>query len=454
MVKTGKKMLILAVLTCLISLGLSIFRIQPLHGHGTDLAVAHINVEPLMTRITLAIPSNLLDFADTNHDYQLSTAEITDNQQQLQNFFTSHLHLNDSHGHSATVKVEATNQQLLPRNFSGQNTHSTIGLTYTWLHPVDKIKIDYELLDNSPNARCLTTIFRNGQKVNYLFTPYQPTLEIDLLNTPAYLGTGSLVALFGAFVWGAAHALSPGHGKTLVGAYLVGTKAKAKHALFLALTTTVTHTIGVLMLGFLILVASQYFLPTVFLPWLSLLSGLMVVALGFHLLKKRLLLAQKTSFHSHDHSHHTHDHSHHSHDHSHHTHDHSHHTHDHSHHTHTHLPVDGDTDSISWGSLLTLGIAGGLVPCPSALVLLFSTLALGQIGWGILLVLVFCLGLAGTLTALGLLLINTKSLFERLPNQIKMTKVLSIMSAVIVFIVGWVLTYQAGMDILLPTVRL
>ncbi|ACB54172.1 hypothetical protein cce_4824 [Crocosphaera subtropica ATCC 51142] len=442
MVKTGKKMLILAVLTCLISLGWSIFRIQPLHGHGTDLAVAHINVEPLMTRITLAIPSNLLDFADTNHDFQLSTAEITDNQQQLQNFFTSHLRLNDSHGHSATLKVEATDQQLLPGNFPGQNTHSTLGLTYTWLHPVDKIKIDYELLDNSPNARCLTTIFRNGQKVNYLFTPYQPTLEIDLLNTPPYLGTGSLVALFGAFVWGAAHALSPGHGKTLVGAYLVGTKAKAKHALFLALTTTVTHTIGVLMLGFLILVASQYFLPTVFIPWLSLLSGLMVVALGFQLLKKRLLLYQTTSFHTHDHSHHTHNH------------DHVHHAHDHSHHTHSHLPVDGDTDSISWGSLLTLGIAGGLVPCPSALVLLFSTVALGQIGWGILLVLIFCLGLAGTLTALGLLLINTKSLFERLPHQIKMTKILSIVSAMIVFIVGWVLTYQAGMDLLLPSVRL
>ena len=441
MAKKQKKFFIIAIVALLISLGLSLLPIQPLYGHANDLAIARIKVDSQNTQITLAIPTNLLDFADQDHDSQLSSVEISNNRLQLQDFFADQLSLTDSHGHSGTVTVEATENRLLPASITSQGTHSTVGLTYRWSHPIDKLKINYNLFNNLPNGHCLTTIFRNGQRVNYLFTSNQRTLEIALESTtPKYLATGSLLALLGAFVWGAAHALSPGHGKTLVGAYLVGTRAKAKHALFLALTTTITHTIGVLILGLAVLVASQYFLPTMFLPWLSLISGLMVVTLGLHLLKKRL---------SHRKASHTHHHFHHHHDHSHHTHDHT-----YDPHTHSNLPPNSDENPITWGNLLTLGVAGGLVPCPSALVLLLGTISLGQVSWGILLVLVFCLGLAGTLSALGLLLINSKSIFERLPHQIKITKFFPIASSIIIFLVGLGLTYQAVTEILLPTVKL
>ena len=92
-------------------------------------------------------------------------------------------------------------------------------------------------------------------------------------------------ALLAAAAWGALHALSPGHGKTVVGAYLVGSRGTPRHALFLGLTVTITHTAGVLALGLLILFASRTILPELLYPWLSLTSGLLVVAIGLTILR-------------------------------------------------------------------------------------------------------------------------------------------------------------------------
>ncbi|HAJ62896.1 MAG TPA: ABC transporter permease, partial [Cyanobacteria bacterium UBA8543] len=96
---------------------------------------------------------------------------------------------------------------------------------------------------------------------------------------------------------------------------------------------------------------------------------------------------------------------------------------------------------------LVLGISGGLVPCPSALVLLLSTIALGRVGFGLLLVLVFSLGLAATLTGLGLLLVGARRLFERVPTQIRLVRILPAVSALFVTLLGLGITTQALMQI-------
>ncbi|MDQ3045132.1 MAG: high-affinity nickel-transporter, partial [Chloroflexota bacterium] len=97
---------------------------------------------------------------------------------------------------------------------------------------------------------------------------------------------GVLLSLLLAAVWGAAPALSPGHGKTVVAAYLVGSRGTPRHALFLGATVTVTHTAGVLALGLITLFASRYILPEQLYPWLSLLSGVLVAGMGIVLLRQ------------------------------------------------------------------------------------------------------------------------------------------------------------------------
>src|SRR5690349_1204795 len=96
-----------------------------------------------------------------------------------------------------------------------------------------------------------------------------------------------LLALGVSFLWGAMHALTPGHGKTIVGAYLVGSRGTMKHAIYLGLTTTITHTLGVFALGLVTLFAAQFIVPEKLFPWLSLLSGLFVVGIGVNLIVSR-----------------------------------------------------------------------------------------------------------------------------------------------------------------------
>jgi nickel/cobalt transporter (NicO) family protein len=428
--KSIRKWFGFSAIAFLISLVISTFWTLPINAHADDLSVAHLRIKPQVTRINLTLPTSLIAFADRDRNSQLSQQEIIAHREQLQNYFRDRLHLSDSQGRKGIVTVAPAGKLLLPPTLLGNKTHSTLALTYTWTQPINKLKIDYDLFDNLPNAHCLTTIYKNGSLDNYIFTPNNRTLEVELQKgVGTFIANNSLIAIAVAFAWGAAHALSPGHGKTLVSAYLIGSRANAKHALFLGLTTTITHTLGVFALGIIALLASTYFMPAVFFPWMSLLSGLMVITLGFNLLRKRFLAHKRKSSHHHHH------------------HSHSHHFHEHS-----YLPPDVNGDAITWRSLIALGIAGGLIPCPAALVLLLSTIAIGQIGFGLLLVLVFSLGLAGTLIVLGLLLINTKSIFNRLPIQIKNVKLLSVVSALSVVLIGSGLTYQAIVQIQAQTV--
>jgi len=206
-----------------------------------------------------------------------------------------------------------------------------------------------------------------------------------LLNRSESTTLGLVVTLLMAMLWGAAHALSPGHGKTIVGAYLVGSRSTPRHAAFLGLAVTITHTAGVIALGMVTLFASNYILPERLFPWISVVSGLTVCALGLWTFWTRMHGGPALGHH----------------------HEHEHdgvHVHSHGGHTHSHLPPGGlDNDHrVTWRSLLALGISGGILPCPSALVVLLGSIALGRVGFGLALVVAFSLGLASTLTLLGL----------------------------------------------------
>jgi ABC-type nickel/cobalt efflux system permease component RcnA len=325
------------------------------------------------------------------------------------------------------------------------------------------------------------------------------------------LGLGVvLIGMCVAFGLGAMHAFSPGHGKTMVAAYLVGTKGTFKHAVFLGGMVTFTHTISVFALAFVTKFLSAYILPERLYPILGTISGLTIVWIGAMLFVRRLRTLRRGSHsHSHEHVHshghdahdhhthvahehahvhahpvekvhahvhehqhvqhvhaladgHSHDHGHshshegHSHDHGHshshephshsHGHDHTHahhdHNHDHEHHHgpggHTHV-IEGD---VSLKSLIALGASGGLVPCPSGLVLLLSAIAIGRLELGVLLLIAFSAGLAVVLTVIGLLVVYAKSW---LPDSSKTAqnpafRIIPVLSAAAVFLIGVVMT--------------
>ncbi len=265
-----------------------------------------------------------------------------------------------------------------------------------------------------------------------------------LIAVPEITASVALIGLLIAFGLGAVHAMSPGHGKTVVGAYLVGSRGTPKHALFLGLTVTVTHTLGVFALGLVTLFASNYFLPEQMLPFLGFLSGLLVFFIGASMFKERLfnLLGwNRSTGHSHDHDHdHEHDH-HHDDDHDAqdgHTHEHNGVTHTHGGSTHTHAVPE----AITWRNLLALGISGGLLPCPSALVLMLSAIAIGRVGYGLILTIAFSFGLAATLTVVGLLFLYVRTLFagSSFANS-SVFKLLPVASAFVITIVGATICY-------------
>ena len=234
-----------------------------------------------------------------------------------------------------------------------------------------------------------------------------------------------LLLLLAAFGWGAVHALSPGHGKAMVAAYLVGTRGTARHAVALGLTVTVTHTIGVFALGAVALALSAYVLPEDLYPWLNLVSGLLVLGVGASVVRSRVRRARAPRHHHHDHDH-DHDHGH--------GHDHGH---DHGHH-HDHADLRPR-------ALLAMGASAGLIPCPSALVVLLGAVAQHQIGLGLVLIVAFSAGLAATLTGLGLLVVAAGRVSARVGSARtgRVLAVLPALSAVAIVAVGLALTAQA-----------
>jgi nickel/cobalt exporter len=231
------------------------------------------------------------------------------------------------------------------------------------------------------------------------------------------LGAGFvLLSLLIAMFWGAAHAFSPGHGKSIVAAYLVGSRGTPRHAVFLGLTVTVTHTIGVFALGLVTLSLSQFIVPDQLFPWLNLVSALLIVAVGVSVLRWRVREWRKKDA-PHDHHH-----------------DHGH---GHGHHDHTH------DYALSARRLLGIGISGGIVPCPTALVVLLAAISLHRVGYGLVLILAFSLGLAGAMTTIGIVAVSAKRVFRRVDFDGGLIRLLPAISALVVLGLGLAMTLRA-----------
>jgi nickel/cobalt exporter len=230
-----------------------------------------------------------------------------------------------------------------------------------------------------------------------------------------------LVSLAAALFWGAAHALSPGHGKSIVTAYLVGRRGTPRDAAVLGAIVTVTHTIGVFALGLVTLALSQWIVPETLYPWLNAAAGISVVLIGAAVLRARLRDWLHVRAHRHGHAHH------------------HHHGHD-----HDHTPEPGT----GFRGLLAVGISGGALPCPSALVVLLAAISLHRLAFGLVLIVAFSLGLALTITGIGLVAVLARSAFARRSFDGLALRILPALSAFVIVIAGVAMTVHA-----LPKVR-
>ena len=254
----------------------------------------------------------------------------------------------------------------------------------------------------------------------------------DMLTKLISSGSLSLPVVVLAFMLalglGALHALSPGHGKTVMAAYLIGTRWTARHALFLAGTVTVTHTLGVLGVGMVVLFASHLLAPEDVYRWLGLASGVLILGIGVWLLTTRMrgrLHGAQQHTHSHEHGHeHPHE------------------------HRHSHAAPGG---RLTWRNLAALGIADGLVPSASALIILLAAISLDRLGLGIALILAFSVGMASVLAGIGLVMVYARRVTERLqarsPWSARATAALPVATALVVLAVGGVMTLRAVLQV-------
>jgi nickel/cobalt transporter (NicO) family protein len=237
-----------------------------------------------------------------------------------------------------------------------------------------------------------------------------------------------LLCVAAAFGLGSMHAMSPGHGKTIVAAYLVGSRGTLKHAGLLGLVVTFTHTFTVFLLGLGVLFFQQYVVPEKIIPVLGTISGLSIVLVGMSLLYRR---TQSLMADGHQHHHH------HDHDHAH-DHDRGHGVHSHGGSTHSHT-IEGE---ITPGSLIALGVGGGMVPCPSALILMLSAIALGRPGFGLVLLIGFSSGLALVLIAIGAMALYARRLLPdgRKASRHPAVRLIPVFSSVVVIVLGLAIT--------------
>jgi high-affinity nickel-transport protein len=229
------------------------------------------------------------------------------------------------------------------------------------------------------------------------FTELVSTRQMSFL----FLFTAAIIAAG----LGALHALEPGHGKTIVAAYLVGSRGTPRHAVLLGVIVTAAHTAGVYLLGIITLYASRWIVPEQLYPWLGVISGLMIAVLASYLFLRAL--AGEAADHGHEPGQ-----------------------------SHSHwfasllkprvaedvsaVEAANDKQSAETRSsgvplrqLLTLGITGGMVPCPAALVVLLSALSLHRVGLGLFLIVAFSLGLAAVLIVIGLLMVYARQFMAR-----------------------------------------
>ena len=238
---------------------------------------------------------------------------------------------------------------------------------------------------------------------------------------------GSLLA---AMALGAGHALTPGHGKTLMGAYLVGTRGTAVHAVALGLSVTVSHTMGILVLAAIVVAMRGVIAPDAFNRFAPIASGLIVIGIGGWMLVSQARARRSShpdgpseaAIHDHDHDG----------------------MHSHGGVSHSHLPSAGT--KVGWRSLFVLGLAGGIIPSTNALIILLSTIATGRAVYGLILVVAFGLGMAVVLGGVGLGLVFARGRLDGLPSGSGLGRVAGyapVLAGALVLSLGIYLTTQA-----------
>jgi ABC-type nickel/cobalt efflux system permease component RcnA len=254
--------------------------------------------------------------------------------------------------------------------------------------------------------------------------------EVDFTPLVALLSAAS------AFALGAGHALTPGHGKTLMAAYLVGTRGSPVHAVGLGLSVTVSHTLGILVLAAFVVGAGGFLPPDVVVRVAPLIAAVTIVVIGAWMLARevrRRLTARSAAVgadvHEHEHEHGS-----------------APGPHQHSHVgvRHSHLPANGST--ISWRGLFALGLAGGLIPSTSALIILLGSIVAGRPVFGFLLVVIFGLGMAVVMSGVGLAMVFARGRLDRLPSGSglgRLARHAPLAAAVVVLAFGVYLTAQA-----------
>jgi len=268
-------------------------------------------------------------------------------------------------------------------------------------------------------------------------------MSYDFLKQSLYLEHLSPVTvgllLVVAFVLGAIHALSPGHGKSLMAAYLVGTHGKLRDVLVLGFTITISHVFSVVVLGLIALWLEDFFLPGTVSLYFSLGSAILILLIGVWLFISRwksyraarsqlepnivpqdaeppavTAVAGEYSPHLHHSSSHTHSHAHH----------------------HHHFDR-----RLSFWENVVLGVSGGIVPCPKALVILLLAISLQKIGLGLAIIAVFSLGLASVLVALGIIVIRSGNILESRWNDHRI-QLIPVFGALVVISLGMLLLWQ------------
>lgn len=237
-------------------------------------------------------------------------------------------------------------------------------------------------------------------------TPSDTDTLINFVNNPDLSPWLLTLALATAFLMGALHSLSPGHGKAMVAAYLVGSQGRVRDAVLLGGVVSLTHTAGVFLLGGGLLLVSQYMDARSIHPWIGVASGALIFVIGYWMLARRALGSG-----AHDHDHH-----------------------------HDHGP---GRDGVTGGSLLSLGVAGGMVPCPSAIVVLLAAVAVGRTGFGLALVLAFSLGLSMVLVGIGILTVTASRRLAALEERRGWIPRLPVVSAGLVMLAGVAVAFSS-----------
>lgn len=274
---------------------------------------------------------------------------------------------------------------------------------------------------------------------------FAPTTLSGMFSRGTHTPLWILLTILAAFGLGALHAVEPGHGKALLAVTLVGARATTRQAVILGASLTFAHTIGVLLLGVALLFAANFVSETIY-PWITLASGIAVAFIGARSLG-RFVRSRRELAHAHTHVHdgahpHHHDHAH---------------AHDHDHaegHGHSHV-IPG-SQPIKFSSAVWAAMSGGVAPCPAAIVVLLTAVRLHQVGYGLLLIVIFSMGLASVLIGLGFGVVHGAAWLSRRSGFDRVVRFGPLLSACVISIIGSVIVAQGvaqqGLNVSLPVV--